>query len=215
MAHAPDAGEAGSGNPGPTPAAQPTAGELVLAARAGHQEAWNLLVERYLPLVTALARRYRLCDADRDDVEATVWLRLVEHLDQIREPAALPGWIAATTRNESLRVLALRKRTLAVDPQESAALDLRVQDDATVDDLYQEQLNHALRAGLLELPATRRELLMMLLADPPMAYAEISLRLGIPVGSIGPTRARALEQLRHTNALRDLLADADRQPDRR
>lgn len=177
--------------------------DLVSRAREGDQDAWNAIVERYLPLVCGLARRYRLSEADGDDVCQTVWLRLVEQLDALREPAALPGWIATTTRNECLRLIAARKRMTPVDPVESATL-AGVTDDIAGDDLVAAEARQALREGLAELPADRQRLLLILLADPPVAYADISAQLGIPVGSIGPTRARALEQLRNTRALQAL-----------
>ena len=173
---------------------------LVASAREGDQGAWNAIVERFLPLVCALVRRHRLNDADGDDVCQTVWLRLVEHLDALREPDALPGWISTTTRNECLRLLAARKRMTPVDPMDSGSLG-GVAEDVSGVDLVAIEERHALREALAELPAGRRELLLMLLADPPIPYVEISERLGIPVGSIGPTRARALDQLRNTRAL--------------
>lgn len=176
---------------------------LVSRAREGEQDAWNAIVERYLPLVCGVVRRHRLSEADGDDVCQTVWLRLVEHLATLREPAALPGWIATTTRNECLRVIAGRKRMTPVDPVESGAL-AGITDDLAGADLLAAEERQALRDGLAELPAGRRELLLILLADPPVPYADISERLDIPVGSIGPTRARALEQLRNTRALRAL-----------
>jgi RNA polymerase sigma factor (sigma-70 family) len=179
--------------------------ELVRAARAGDAAAWDALVDRYLPLVTAVIRRLRLSAADADDVNQTVWLRLVEHLDRLREPKALPAWLAATARNEGLRAIRRRNRDLPVDP-EGGALERGEQfdpDEAIVKDLR----SHALREALLELPANRRELLYLLLADPPLSYDEISARLGIPKGSIGPTRARALDQLRSSRALRAWLTD--------
>jgi RNA polymerase sigma factor (sigma-70 family) len=178
--------------------------DLVSSAREGDQDAWNAIVERYLPLVCGLARRYRLSEADGDDVCQTVWLRLVERLDTLREPAALPGWIATTTRNECLRVIAARKRMTPVDPVESATL-AGVTDDIAGDDLVAAEARQALREGLAELPADRQRLLLILLADPPIPYADISAQLGIPVGSIGPTRARALEQLRNTRALQAIV----------
>ncbi|WP_134768150.1 sigma-70 family RNA polymerase sigma factor [Nocardioides sp. 1609] len=177
--------------------------DLVSAAQDGEQDAWNAIVDRFLPLVGAIARQHRLSEADADDVSQTVWLRLVEHLHGLREPAALPGWIRTTARHECLRVLAARGRTRVADPQEDHTLDVAT-DDVAGDDLLALERRQALREGLAELPAARRELLLLLLTDPPLAYAEISARLGIPVGSIGPTRARALDQLRATRALRDL-----------
>ena len=176
---------------------------LVSSAREGDQGAWNAIVERFLPLVCALVRRHRLSEADGDDVCQTVWLRLVEHLDGLREPAALPGWISTTTRNECLRLLAARKRMTPVDPMDSTSLE-GVSEDLSTADLVAIEERQALRDGLAELPSGRRDLLMMLLADPPIPYADISARLGIPVGSIGPTRARALDQLRNTRSLRAL-----------
>jgi RNA polymerase sigma factor (sigma-70 family) len=180
--------------------------ELVEAARAGDQAAWDRLVERFLPLVHSIAARHRLTRADADDVNQTVWLRLVEHLDEIRNPNALAGWIATTTRHESLRLLRLRGRTVLVDPLGPSPLDGQVTSEDLTGDLERAERHHALREALLELPEDRRTLLMMLLHDPPLSYGEISERLDIPVGSIGPTRARALAQLRETTALKTFIA---------
>ena len=178
---------------------------LVHAAREGEQRAWDAIVDRFLPLVGAIIRRHRLSDADGDDVSQTVWLRLVEHLGALREPDALPGWIRTTARNECLRVLAARGRVQVVDPQEGGSFpDAGDAAGAVDDEMLAAERRQALREALTELPAGRRELLLLLLTDPPVAYEEISARLGIPIGSIGPTRARALEQLRRTRALRDL-----------
>src|SRR5215469_6781391 len=77
---------------------------LVTRARHGDQQAWDALVERYAPLVWSICRRYRLSRTDTDDVGQTVWLRLVDQLDQVRDPAALPGWIATTTGRECSRI---------------------------------------------------------------------------------------------------------------
>lgn len=179
---------------------------LVPAAREGDHHAWNAIVDRFLPLVNALIRGYRLSTADGDDVSQTVWLRLVEHLGDLREPDALPGWIRTTTRNECLRLLTARGRVRPVDPQDHGGLDA-VEEDVADDDLLAAERRHLLREAMAELPAARRELLLLLLTDPPVGYEQISERLGIPIGSIGPTRARALEQLRRTRALRGLGPD--------
>ena len=179
--------------------------DLVSRARAGDQAAWNAIVDRFLPLVDAIIARYRLSSADADDVNQTVWLRLVEHLDDLREPRALPGWLSTTCRNEALRVIRLRGRDSLTDPQ-GTTFDRLVHDVAVDEGLLREERAQALRDGLAELPAGRRELLELLLTDPPISYDEISAKLGIPKGSIGPTRARALEQLRNTRAMRALVA---------
>ncbi len=178
---------------------------LVRAAREGTQDAWDAIVDRFVPLVGAIIRRHRLSEADGDDVSQTVWLRLVEHLGALREPDALPGWIRTTTRNECLRVLAARGRVQIVDPQVGGGFpDSADAVGALDDELLAAERRQALREALTELPAARRDLLLLLLADPPLGYEAISSRLGIPIGSIGPTRARALEQLRRTRALRGL-----------
>jgi RNA polymerase sigma factor (sigma-70 family) len=181
----------------------PTVDDLIEGARAGDQGSWNDLVDRFLPLVTAVIAKYRLSAADADDVNQTVWLRLVEHIDTLREPRALPGWLVTTCRNESLRVIRMRGRAVPVDPA-TPTMERRDDDHELDDGLLRDERAHALREAMLELPASRRELLTLLMADPPLSYDEISSRLGIPKGSIGPTRARALDQLRNTRAIRAL-----------
>ena len=97
--------------------------ELLAAASAGRPDAWYRLVERFNPLISAVTRRYRLAPSDAGDVRQTVWLRLVEHIEDLREPRALPGWIATTTRNEARRVVSARRRVHLVDPQMESTLD--------------------------------------------------------------------------------------------
>lgn len=198
----------GSVRSGPWPTGGADMGKLVTEARGGSQDAWNQLVERLLPLVTSLIRRHRLFGADADDVNQTVWLRLVEHLDRIEEPLALPGWLSTVTRNECLRMLQKRSRMVPTDPQESPTFERADDAPDPVDALMITERHSALVDALLELPTDRRELLLLLTEDPPLTYAEISRRSGIPVGSIGPTRARAIQQLRNSRALRHLAPPA-------
>lgn len=183
---------------------------LVDAARAGEQRAWEELVQRYLPLVLSVTRRYRLEAADAADVNQTLWLRLVEHLDEIREPERLPGWIATTVRNEAIRVLSVRRRTVTVEQVDTVGLDPQPNAEPAVDEgLLRAERQRALRDGLEELRPAHRELLVLLSEDPPPSYDQISERLGIPRGSIGPTRSRALAELRRTAALKSLIESSE------
>jgi len=173
---------------------------LVAAAARGDQDAWNELVERYSPLLVGVIRQYRLTANQLDDVAQTVWLRLVEHLGDLRQPEALPGWIVTTARRESLRMSAAERRLTPFSPLEGVQ---PVADTAEPDqELLRAERHQALLGGLAELPTRQRNLLMLLVNDPPLSYAEISERSGIPIGSIGPTRSRALERLRRTQPIK-------------
>lgn len=188
--------------------AEPSVAVLVAAARAGDDGAWGQLVERYAPLVLSVVRRHRLQGDDADDVAQTLWLRLVEHLESIREPEALPGWIVTTARHECLRLIKAHQRSQPFDPQSGREVAERA-DSARVDeDLLDAERHEALLAAFAELPDRQRALLALLVTDPPPSYAEISRRTGIPVGSIGPTRARALERVRASPGVHALLEAA-------
>ena len=93
------------------PRDDPTVTDLVTRARNGDKQAWDALVERYAPLIWSICRRHRLGGADAEDVGQNVWLQLVDQLDTIRDPAALPGWLATTTRRECGRVLRAARET--------------------------------------------------------------------------------------------------------
>jgi RNA polymerase sigma factor (sigma-70 family) len=181
---------------------------LVKASVDHDEQAWDELVRRFAGLVAFVIRHYRLSAADTQDVSQLVWLRLVEHLGQIREPAALPGWLSTTTRHECERHLRVNGRSVATDPLTMVSAD--PDGEPEVDELLlAAERRQILLTALDQLPAHHRELLLMLTADPPYAYADISRILGIPIGSIGPTRSRALDKLRETDVVRAYL-DADR-----
>ena len=179
--------------------------DLVEAAQNADQDAWNALVARYVCIVRAVARNYRLEENDAEDVSQFVWLRLVEQLSRIREPRCLPKWIKTTAQRESQRLAASRKRTLVVDPLVDARLGVVHEQTEVEDRLMRTEERQALRDGLAELPPSQRELLLLLSADPPLSYRHISRVLNIPVGSIGPMRSRSLQRLRATSALRPFL----------
>ena len=177
----------------------PSVVALVLRAADGEQHAWNEIVERYAPLVYAICTKYRLGSHDIEDVGQTVWLLLVEHLGQLREPAALPGWLATTTAHECQRVVKAASRTEWRRTEQDDSL--RFVDDTAIDEeILMAERNAELRALFAELPARCQQLLALLISDPPHSYAMIHETLGIPVGSIGPQRARCLDRLRRSSA---------------
>jgi RNA polymerase sigma factor (sigma-70 family) len=178
--------------------------DLVMRARNGEKQAWDALVERYAPLIWSICRRYRLDRADADDIGQTVWLRLVDQLATVRDPAALPGWLATTTQRECCRVLRAR-RPLALGQMLDA---MNVPDEHTgiaEQELLLAERNAALREAFAQLPPHRQQLIAMLIEDPPVPYAQISAKLGIPVGSIGPIRSRCLDKMRRYPAIAALI----------
>ncbi len=180
-------------------------GRLVRASASGSEAAWNELVGRYSPLVMAVIRSFQLTTQDAQDISQTVWLRLIENLANLREPEALPGWLATTTQRECTRRVRKGRQVLPVDPQTDGVM----QQCVTVDhdaDILQAELRQALRDGLAELPPRDQSLLRLRAADPPKSYNEISQLMGMPIGSVGPTLRRSLDRLRQTRAMRAYLA---------
>jgi RNA polymerase sigma factor (sigma-70 family) len=178
-----------------------------MRARKGDQQAWDVLVERYSPLIWSICRRYRLSRADAEDVGQRTWLLFVNHLGAIRDPAAVPGWLATVTRRECGRVV-----RAARGPQAAGQLLDENIPDKQITTAEQELLAAECHVALLDaftcLSPSRQQLMAMLIEDPPVPYTEISARLGIPVSSIGPTRRRCLDQLRRHPAIAALI-DAD------
>lgn len=182
---------------------------LVTRARSGDKQAWDALVDRYSPLIWSICRRHRLGGADAEDAGQSVWLRMVDQIDTIREPAALPGWLATTTRRECLRILRAAHRSLtAWDPLDPETLPDE-QAGTAEQELLTAERHAALREAFGDLPPRCRRLIVLLAADPPVPYAEISARLGIPVGSIGPNRGRCLDKLRRHPAIAALTGPGD------
>lgn len=177
-----------------SPPAEVSDGDLVVRARAGEQAAWDGLVERFSGLVWSVARAHRLDDADAGDVVQTTWLRLVEHLDSIRQPGAVGAWLATTARRECLRVIRRDKREIA--SEDAGVYERAPEDDAPDTGLLDDERDELVRAAMEELPDHCQRLLRVLMADPAPSYREVSAALDMPVGSIGPTRGRCLERLR-------------------
>ena len=179
--------------------------DLVTRAAKGDQRAWDALVERFIQLIWSICRRHRLGDADAEDVSQTVWLQLADQLDRIRDPAALPGWLATTTRRECLRILGVARGPLAAGYVIDAEVIADEQAGTVEQELLAAERYAVLREAFAVLPPSGQRLIALLLEDPPVPYAEISTRLGIPVGSIGPTRRRCLDKLRRHPAIAALI----------
>jgi RNA polymerase sigma factor (sigma-70 family) len=180
----------------------PPVTDLVMRARTGDKQAWDALVERYAPLVWSICQRYRLDAADAQDAGQRVWLHLVQELGNLGDPAALPGWLATTTRHECARLLSAAHRMQAA----VLALDAEKPGDGPAEqELLAAERHAALREAFSHLPPRDQQLITLLIHDPPITYAQISATLGVPVDSIGPLRSRCLQQLRSNPATAALI----------
>lgn len=181
--------------------------DLLDAVLDGHRGAWTELIDTFDPLVTSILRRYRLRPSDLEDLRQEVWVSVLLHLQELREPRAFPGWIATMTRHEAARWCTSARRR--GEPTDALLIGEIVRDApvASIDDnLVRTEIRSSVRNGLRELPAADRKLMLLLFGDDDLSYREISHTLGIPTGSIGPTRARCLQKLRRTKAVADLVA---------
>ena len=173
----------------------PYVASLVRRAAEGDRHAWEGLVDQYARLIWSITVDFKLRESDAADVAQTTWLRLLQHIDRIEHPDRVGSWLAATARNECLRSLAARKRVVPV--HDDVELTSAVAHEPGVDErLLADERDQVVRDALSRLPRRWQRLLEMLMADPPVSYADISDELGLPVGSIGPTRGRCLARLR-------------------
>lgn len=178
----------------------PSTGDLLARAAAGDQPAWDALVDRYCRLVWSVLGSFMLGAAAREDVYQTVWLRLVEHLDRIKDPERLAGWLATTTRNEALRVQRQQRRVL---PTEHMPLTVDPTASTPEEQVADAETREIALRGFGQLSESCQQLLRLLTVDPPLDYATVAEMLGRPIGSLGPTRARCLGKLR------TLMAEVD------
>jgi RNA polymerase sigma factor (sigma-70 family) len=168
--------------------------DLLLWISDGDPAAWDEIIRRYGTLVATTVRSFRLQEADALDAMQMTWLRLTENAHRVQFPERLGGWLAITARRECLHILRKGKRgprltdgTLETVSEPSADPEQRVIDAHTT---------RTLRKLINELPPRQRTLIRMLFTDDPCSYATIAHITEIPLGGIGPTRARALRQLR-------------------
>ena len=164
---------------------------LVHEAARGDGEAWCALVDRFENLVWAVARSHGLDSPDAADVAQTAWMRLAEHLDRIREPEKVGSWLVTAARFESMRVLRMSRRQVPAGAPEPGGVAPPA-DDPVLEAEASAQLWQAFDS----LPLPCRQLLRVLMADPAPSYAEVGAALEMPIGSIGPRRARCLAHLR-------------------
>jgi RNA polymerase sigma factor (sigma-70 family) len=176
--------------------------ELVDAARGGHELAWNALVRRYEPSLRGIARRFGLSPMHVDDVVQKAWVTLYEQIDRLRDPEALGGWLATTTRREALRLLQAHVREqLTDDPSFGDEADAGWEPQS---ELIAAERRAALADAIARLPDRHRLLMSVFLSRPGLDYQEISELTGIPTGSIGPIRRRCLARMADDPALRAL-----------
>ncbi len=170
-------------------------GVLLKQASDGDQRAWDELVNRYTRLLWSVGRAHRLDTADAADAVQTTWLRLLEHLDRIEDPERLVGWLVTTMRRECLRILRRTGRERPHSP-EVVAFDTPDPGEPVDAALIRKERDAELWAAFERMPDRCRRLLRVLMTSPPPPYEAIADLLEIPIGSIGPTRARCLSRLR-------------------
>jgi RNA polymerase sigma factor (sigma-70 family) len=167
--------------------------ELVHRAANGDDIAWRQLIDRYNPMLWHVARTYRLGDAQTADAVATAWMRLFEHIASLRDGQAAGGWLATTVRRECLAGVGRYRQERPVD---ELGREVGSADPSLDQRLMDADRRRVVAAAVARLPRPQRMLLALLFTDPAPSYREISTRLSIPIGSIGPTRRRILSKLR-------------------
>jgi RNA polymerase sigma factor (sigma-70 family) len=172
---------------------------LTREAAAGGEDAWRALVGLLDPMLHSIARGYRLCDADADDVVQITWGRALLHLDRLDDPGAVAGWLAVTARRVAMRTLqrGVRELPAAEPPEPDPDHAVPAPDAVTIE----RERTAQLRAALGRRSGRQREQLTLLVDRPELSYEEVSSTLDMPVGSIGPTRERAFARLRTDTAL--------------
>jgi RNA polymerase sigma factor (sigma-70 family) len=177
---------------------------LVARASAGDQDAWAELVSAYSGLVWAIARNHRLGAGDAADVSQTTWLRLVENIQRIQDPSRVGAWLATTARRECLRLLGKNGRMTPLVDSDGVLERLAALVPDVDSRLLESERCVYVRDALRELPLRSQMLMHLLMLDPPPSYEEVSAAMGMPVGSIGPTRGRCLvrlQQILHANGI--------------
>jgi RNA polymerase sigma factor (sigma-70 family) len=168
--------------------------DLLLRISDGDAAAWDEILHRYGTLVSRTLRSFRLQEADALDAMQMTWLRLAENVHRVRFPEQLGGWLTTTARRECLHIL----RQIKLGPHPSDVAPDTVSEPSASPEQYaiDAYTTRTLRKAIDELSPLRRSLIRMLFTDDHCSYAEAARIARTPLGGIGPTRARALRQLR-------------------
>jgi RNA polymerase sigma factor (sigma-70 family) len=182
---------------------------LLLACQRGDSDAWTTLVVRYQKLIYAIPRRAGLDDDQCADIFQQTFQTLFEHLDRIDQPDRVRAWLVTTAKRATERLQQRNARWQPLpesgDTESDEATPQEWLDPAPLPDEVVSRLEeqHLVRTGVAALEERCRRLLTMLFYEPQqLPYAEIAAQIGIPTGSIGPTRNRCLQKLR--SLLQDL-----------
>jgi RNA polymerase sigma factor (sigma-70 family) len=188
-----------------TPAPAPDPAGLVDRIRAGDESAWRELSDQYEPLLRWLARQHGLSAEDAADVIQLTWLRCLEHLDQLAHKDRLASWLATICRRECMRLATNGRREVPLSEPDMAPLMAgqgRQWDPC--DEVLRDDERRRLYSAIMALPERQRMVVVEVLTREDRSYLDLSHRLGLPVGSIGPTRQRALTRLRRDPRLAGL-----------
>jgi RNA polymerase sigma factor (sigma-70 family) len=181
--------------------------ELVSRIRARDESVWRDMSGQYEPLLRSIARQSRLSPEDTDDIVQLTWLRCLEHLDQLTDPEKLGGWLATICRRECIRLATKGRRELPLGGPDLARLIGADHDDDPYVKVVVHDQHNRLHHAISALPERQKMLLIELLRQEGQSYLDLSRRLGLPVGSIGPTRQRAVTRLRLDPRLAGLASE--------
>jgi len=182
---------------------EPSLGEIVDAARAGDEHAWTALVRRMEPRLRRVVRRFGLSSAQTDDVLQIAWLRLFENLGALRASEAVGAWLTVTARREALLMLQGQVHEVVTDDPFAGEIADAPGPEA---ELLTSECRWVVGRAIATLPDRHRRLMDLIVREPGLDYQEVSVRTGVPVGSIGPIRGRCLVRLAEhpeVQALRD------------
>lgn len=177
--------------------------DIVGRAAVCDDRAWEDLVRRYSRLLAAIANQYRLGPGDRDDAVQMTWMDLVRSVHRLRDPERVGGWLATSMRRNCLRVL--RHGGREVPTEDTLEWGTRGDHDAVDDRLLRAERDTLLWQSVEELPERQRDVVHALFVDE-LSYDDVSARMAMPVGAIGPTRLRALRRLEAVLTTRGVAA---------